>query len=744
MHEEPMLKAWLLDLNVENNGIALWLKKQDEGVEKIHVDYYPKFYAYSKNLYELKRAISSHDCVEAIKTVEKYVNINHSRKKEVLEVKVNPKDFKRTVKDIASLEFCNVFNIDLPLSQMFLYDNDLFPLAFGDYTTNNGHLEFESADSQEELDYNVPEFRILHLDADIETDYLIPHMNDPIRQLQLTFNGEKITIDGKSETEKLIALSETVRQLDPDIIFSKDGDNFLFPYLVARASYHGLNGSLTLSRNNTSLQKCQLKLDGESNYFSYGIVYYRAPTQFYLTGRFHLDKVAGHFWSGGLEGLIEVARVAFVPIQRLSRITIGGALQSIQMYNAIKNGILIPPVKGNAECFKPSLKLLEADKGGFIFEPQIGVFDDIHEFDFTSMYPTLMREYNISPETIFCKCCPNSSIVVPQLDYRICEKRIGIVPLSLRIVLEKRLQYKRLIKAGSPNSKLYTKRQRALKWILVVCFGYMGFRNARFGRVEGHQAVTAYSREFLLQAAEIARKKKFSIIHGIVDCLWLQNENECNESNASDKYLEFCEEVQQATRIPMEYNGCYKFVVFLPTQANPQIGTLNHYYGVFKNGEIKVRGIELRRHDTADLVKDAQKEMIEYFAKHANNRLEFQKLVPKVYNKILQKYIDKIRNHDYDPEELLITSRITRYSHQYKNNSRQAIAARQLTDLGIEIHPGQNVKYIITNAKAKNSINRVLVSHLIKNSTRCDVEEYIKILKRAFRNLIPFKIENIS
>ncbi|NVM04482.1 MAG: hypothetical protein HWN67_19320 [Candidatus Helarchaeota archaeon] len=736
------MKAWLLDLNVENRGIALWLKKPNGQVEKMHVDYYPRFYVYSKNLYELKRALRYHDCVEDVKILDKYVNINHKRKKKVIEVKVNVRDFKRTVRDVVSLENSAVFNIDIPLSQMFLYDKNLFPLAFGDYTKKNGHLNLNLADSQDEIDYNLPDFRILHLDADIGASYIVPSLNDPIRKLKVTLNEENITIDGATEVEKLIALSDTVRKLDPDIIYSNSGDNFLFPYLVARASYHGLNASLTLSRNNYSLEKCQMILSGDSHYFSYGIVYYRAPSQFYLTGRLHLDKVAGHFWSGGLEGIIEVARVSFIPIQRLTRITIGGALQAIQMYNAIKNDLLIPPVKRNAECFKPALTLLEADKGGFIFEPKIGIFDDVHEFDFTSMYPTLMREYNISPETLLCKCCPNSSKIVPQIKFRICEKRVGIVPISLRIVLEKRLQYKRLIKAKNPNSKVYAKRQRALKWILVVCFGYMGFRNARFGRVEGHQAVTAYSRELLLRAAEIARKKRLHVLHGIVDSLWLQDEDEYTEKSI-DKYQEYCEEIEQETRIPMDYDGCYKFIVFLPTQANPEIGTLNHYYGVFKNGKMKVRGIELRRHDAPKIVKDAQKEMIDYFAKHANNSFEFKQLVPKVKRKVLQKYIDKIRAHDYNLEDLLITTRITRYPHQYKNSSRQAIAAKQLTNLGIEIHPGQKVRYIITSAKSKAPINRVLVSHLLKHSSRCDVEEYTKLLKRAFRNLVPYKVDNL-
>ncbi len=50
-------------------------------------------------------------------------------------------------------------------------------------------------------------------------------------------------------------------------------------------------------------------------------------------------------------------------------------------------------------------------------------------------------------------------------------------------------------------------RQNALKWILVTCFGYLGYKNARFGRIEAHEAVTAFGRDKLLTAKEICEER---------------------------------------------------------------------------------------------------------------------------------------------------------------------------------------------------------------------------------------------
>jgi len=78
-----------------------------------------------------------------------------------------------------------------------------------------------------------------------------------------------------------------------------------------------------------------------------------------------------------------------------------------------------------------------------------------------------------------------------QLNYNICEKRTGVVPKALSLVVTKRLRYKRLKEeVTDPKTQGdYDNRQVALKWILVTCFGYLGYRNSKFGTIDGHIGV---------------------------------------------------------------------------------------------------------------------------------------------------------------------------------------------------------------------------------------------------------------
>ncbi len=121
-------------------------------------------------------------------------------------------------------------------------------------------------------------------------------------------------------------------------------------------------------------------------------------------------------------------------------------MSSLQTYTAWKADILIPWKKGDPESFKSAWDLLVADRGGFIFEPKLGFHNDVVEVDFSSMFPMLMLTRNISAETILCKCCPNSSLRVPELGYNICQKRKGIVPMTLALLLRKRFRYKNMLK----------------------------------------------------------------------------------------------------------------------------------------------------------------------------------------------------------------------------------------------------------------------------------------------------------
>jgi hypothetical protein len=115
----------------------------------------------------------------------------------------------------------------------------------------------------------------------------------------------------------------------------------------------------------------------------------------------------------GLEGILFLARLTRLPAQTLARATPGTAITSMQLDRALEKGILIPWKKGRPETFKTAWDLLVADKGCHVLQPPIGLWEQVAEIDFVSMYPSIMVQHNLSPETMLCRCCPDPVVPKP-------------------------------------------------------------------------------------------------------------------------------------------------------------------------------------------------------------------------------------------------------------------------------------------------------------------------------------------
>ena len=776
---KEQFEGWLLDVSTYREGVILWVKKNDE-IVKILQEFHPEFFAVPKKNIggDLKRfmyILEAHPNIRRVRICEKYVKLEDHEKSKVFGVSVmKPSVFKKTIKDINELGLFTLYNTDLPISQMYFYVNHLFPMSLCYFTVRiendrkgNQNLvklvSIELRDDNEELFYELPPLKAVWLDIKIQKRGLRAYYNDPLAYATISivendennvpradgYKKRTIVIDDVDEADILKNISKVIEKLDPDIILTQKGDEFLLPYLAARASVNRVSKHLYFSRDKIPLKNCLFDLSGGSDhYMSYGVIRRRSKTQVYFNGRFHLDTssyASLHFSEGNIPGVIEVARISRVPLQRLCRITIGGALQSIQFYNAYILNHLIPPFKKSPEGFRNGMDLIRSDRGGHIFEPLIGVFDQVVELDFSSMYPSLMANYNISSETLNCKCCKDdgTGIKVPGLNFHICSKREGIISKSISLPLRKRLECKEYNRTHENQRYQFT--DIALKWVLVVSFGYLGFKNARFGKIEAHQTVCAFAREFLMRAAEIAKEHGCRIIHGIVDSMWLQD----TRGRSIEEFVEVTKKVAdlitEETKVSMSWDGRYDVIIFLPSRAIRDVPTLNHYWGIKSDGEVKVRGIEVRRRDIPKIIKNAQYAFIDVF-QGATSVEEFVKRLPTA-EKIFYEYVDKIESGRISKEELTIKQRISRRPNQYKVNSYQAIAARQLERSGIIASPGKNVFYIILNADADPQFpeKKIILSDLYEERKhQYDKKKYLELLKRAFENLFPFEFPELT
>jgi len=186
----------------------------------------------------------------------------------------------------------------------------------------------------------------------------------------------------------------------------------------------------------------------------------------------------------------------------------------------------------------------------------------------------------------------------------------------------------------------------------------------------------------------------------------------------------------------MNFEGRYKWIVFLPSKMHPRIGVLNRYYGVMENGKVKVRGIEIRRRDTPKFIFDAQTDMIKVLST-ANNVEELYKKIPQALN-VVNAYRKKLLDNEISIWDLVITKHLSKKPERYRQDVSQVIAARQLIKEGDEVHAGGNVKFVFTSAKNKRHYRRVRAKELIQESTNPDTQKYLEILYDSSASLLSF------
>jgi DNA polymerase-2 len=725
-----ILTGWLFDCYPSSQGITLWFIDENGEKHRCFRGFTPSFFLHL-NFSDARRAetLGVHSPVPVTITRTTKTEIYSGDSLDVLEVHVHdPMRFREVVWYYERFfPHFTFFNSDILPAQLFLYHTQLFPLALGEYEIDEqGMLTgWTLHDSREATEYKLPPFSILLLRN--ANDFVPPKYQKHL-QLEVFYDDRTYVLEQETPQEVLESLNWHLHRCDPDIILTDYGDAVLMPRLVAMAQRHNI--PLLLNRD----QDASYVTTRESSFFQYGKIVHKDGA-FELAGRWHVDATNSMTVAeADLDGLFEMARLTQMCGQRQGRASIGTSMSSMQLSWAYQHNILIPSKKREPEEFKSAATLLLADRGGLIFNPPLGYHEDVAELDFVSMYPTIMVTHNVSPETVNCRCCKNNN--VPELGYTICEKREGIVPATLRAVVEKRAYYKAMKKKYRGKDEVlfrkYDRRQNALKWMLVSCFGYLGYKNARFGKIEAHESVNAFSRDAILMAKEVAEERGFHLLHAIIDCVWLKK-----EGSTEQEYEELAREISRRVGIDISLEGIYNWILFPASKMDPDITTANRYVGWYHHDEVKIRGIEARRRDTPKFIKTMQTAMLNRMS-GAHNVEEVRALAPDLLE-IVRSAVAILRSGKANPMDLVLRRHITKEADEYTNNSISAVVAKLVQEMGVSLAAGESIEFIILDQSGKKKPEKAKPLALYAFEDGYDIEQYTELtLKAAETLLLPF------
>src|SRR5215207_9750323 len=594
--------GWLFDLYEHpRQGIVLWLIGEDKKPHSFTQPFQVTFYVSGpfhrlRQLWKFLRA--------------KPVTLHRAQRKDlheglrdVLEVRVcNPSAFGGLFKEV-NQRFPDLlyYDVEIPLILRYAAKHGVFPLGHCKLEVEEGReiSKITPLDTPWKPDPILPDLRVFQVRPDVNPSHATPkyiyaHFDCFEYQLSLTDPGKL-----------LFSLNGILRQFDPDVILTSYGDPWLFSYLekISKATGIPFNPNRDPARS--------IRRKKEISFHNYGQAHYRGE-QVHLFGRLHIDNQnCMTFGDYGLMGAIEQARVTGLPVQEIARRSPGAGITAMQNLTALRRGVLVPYQQQKGEIPKTYNQLVASDRGGLVFEPLPGVFSNVAIIDFVSMYPSIIVEYNISPETVGVE--EEDALYIPEMGIKV-SSREGLIPAALRPMVEKRVEIRRLLKTMHKDDERYVRYHaysNALKWLCVVAYGRLGFANSTFGRINSHEVVSFIGRKMLLRAKEIAEDQGFTVLHAYVDSLFIYKPDATREKD----FQSLLNEIKEETKLAIEVEQVYSWMAFVSSRQNPNLSVANRFFGLRSDGDYKIRGLALRREDTPLFVANAQRQILQILAR---------------------------------------------------------------------------------------------------------------------------------
>ncbi|MEM1849091.1 MAG: DNA polymerase domain-containing protein [Thermofilaceae archaeon] len=409
----------------------------------------------------------------------------------------------------------------------------------------------------------------------------------------------------------------------------------------------------------------------------------------------------------GLEGLEERCWFSGLPPTLAAGTSYGLLVEARQTYLLLSRGYAVPK-RGNGNFVLRPANLLHArDKGGLIKRPIVGVYENVAELDFESMFPGLIVKHNISYETV------THESVAP-------EPR-GLLVDVVEPVLRRRLMLKRLRDQLSGGDRLHAElRQRELKMLLVSCYGYSGNSRNRLGNPLTFEWINRLARETLIRVYEHVESRGYRVVYGDTDSVFVQ------KSGAKpSEYAELAGELAALTGLPVKLERIYKFIAFPAARSLPG-APLKRYFGVTLEGELVFKGVEAARRDTPPAAKRLQRELVATLFRAESLEGVYANLEAAI--RLACEYVAKARRGELEPADLVI-ERVLR-KREYKTTPAH-LAAAVLAGRVVE---GATVHYVPVNTRHPNPLRRV--RPWSPSEKRYDAEYASELLSRAAETVL--------
>jgi DNA polymerase, archaea type len=417
-----------------------------------------------------------------------------------------------------------------------------------------------------------------------------------------------------------------------------------------------------------------------------------------------------------------LSRISFLPIEHMGRQGVSGWIRSMMFREHRIRNYLIPRseevTESKGKTSTTSVIKGKKYKGGMVVDPIPGVHFQVAVLDFASLYPSIIKTWNLGYETILCHHPEDRTNKIPDTDHWVCRKKKAMESQligSLRDIRIKWYKPKSKERDLPPDTlSWYQVVQNALKVVLNASYGVFGSDRFSLYCPPLAESTAAVGRYAITSTIHEAKRLGIEVFYGDTDSLFLGTP----DKSKLDQLVQWS---RNELGMELEVDKNYRYVALSLRKKN--------YLGVHRDNRVDIKGLTGKKRHTPEFIKEMFTQMIAILGQ-VQTPLDFDDARVKIKTLVLDSYI-KLRNRRYSLDDLAFNMMIGKSVGGYTKTTPQHVkAAQQLRAKGDEIKAGDLVSFVkVTSSSGVKPVQLASLHEI-------DVEKYTEYIRSTFEQVL--------
>jgi len=421
--------------------------------------------------------------------------------------------------------------------------------------------------------------------------------------------------------------------------------------------------------------------------------------------------------------ILVLARISSMPMEDVSRQGVSRWIRNFMHREHRKRNMLIPNAEDilakKGKTATTAIIKGKKYKGAIVVEPVPGIHFNVAVMDFPSLYPSIIKVWNLGYQSILCPHPECRENVIPGTPHWVCTRKRALESLLIGSLRDLRVRwYKLKAKDKTLPTELrswYSITQGALKVILNASYGVFGAASFDLYCPPVAEATAAIGRHSITQILNKAEGLGIQVLYGDTDSLFLKNPSK-------EQIGELAHWTEHELKMSLDVDKVYRYAVFSSRKKN--------YLGVLEDGTVDVKGLTGKKKHIPLFIKNAFNKMKERLAQ-VKNPAEFEKAKKDIADIVRERYTQLKRREWESLSDLAFHVVLGEELHRYTKTTPQHVkAAKILKESGVEIRAGDLISFV----KIIREPHVKPVELATKNEV--DVDKYVAYLQSTFDQVL--------